>query len=321
MRRARVSIGHDARSGRTTPRAPRTRAVVAATAVLVVLGAPLAGARTGDNLREGVRNGTTSSETEIIANIRTSTGAKGGFAMRMSNLSSTGGGFVNGCRASAAATSKPCYRASNLSDGRAFEFNTNNGLVAGTITAGAGGDTKKPFTTNATGVATGLNADRVDSLDAAQIIATARTKTGLAAETADNADKLDGLDSTAFAQGGLTTRITGGFALTGANTVVRSLSLPPGAYMVWGKVFLDNDAATASGELPCRLVSGATEIDRSLFNLDVNGNVDDDEVISLLGATTVAATTTLALQCSEAGGGDIEIYDGVLSALKVGGVS
>ncbi len=187
------------RSGRVVPAemrapgsAPRTRAVLAATAMLVILGAPLAGARTGDNLREGVRNGTTSGETEIIADIRTSTGAKGGFAMRMSNLSSTGGGFVNGCRASAAAASKPCYRASNLSDGRAFEFNTNNGLVAGTITAGAGGDTKKPFTTNATGVATGLNADRVDSLDAAQIIASARAKTGL------DADTLDGKDSTAF---------------------------------------------------------------------------------------------------------------------------
>ncbi len=190
-------------------RSPRTRSVVIATSLLVILGAPLAAAGTGDNLREGVRNGTTSKETEIISNIKTTTAAKGGFAMRMSNLSATGGGFVNGCRASAAATSKPCYRASNLSDGRAFEFNSNNGLIVGTITAGAGGDTKKPFTTNATGVATGLNADRLDNLDAAAIIAAARTKTGLAAETADtatkatsadDADKLDGLDSTAFAK-------------------------------------------------------------------------------------------------------------------------
>ncbi len=312
------------RRRRTASRHHSGRAAIAAAGLVVLCGAPYAGARTGDGLREGVRNGTTNSETEIIANIRTTTAAKGGFAMRMSNLSATGGGFVNGCRASAAATSKPCYRASNLSDGRAFEFNSNNGLIVGTITAGAGGDTKKPFTTNATGVATGLNADRVDNLDAAAIIAAARAKTGLAAATADtaaDADKLDGLDSTAFAQGGLTTRITGGFALTGANTVVRSLSLPPGAYMVWGKVFLDNDAAAATGELPCRLMSGATQIDRSLFNLDVDGAIDDDEVISLLAATTVAATTTLELQCSEAGGGNIEVFDAVLSAIKVGGVS
>lgn len=181
--------------------APRIRAAVAAAGVLVICGAPFAGAATGDNLREGVRNGTTTSETEIIANIRTTTAAKGGFAMRMSNLSSTGGGFINGCRASAAATSKPCYRASNLSTGRAFEFNSNSGPVVGTITSGAPG--ARPFTTNATAVATGLNADRVDNLDAAQIVATARVKAGLAAETADKAadsNTLDGVDSTAFVQ-------------------------------------------------------------------------------------------------------------------------
>lgn len=178
----------------TRPRtagAPRTRAAVAAAGLLVICGAPFAGAATGDNLREGVRNGTTSKETEIIANIGTTTAAKGGFAMRMSNLSSTGGGFINGCRASAATTSKPCYRASNLSTGRAFEFNSNNGGVVGTITAGAGGDAKKPFETNATGVATGLNADRVDNLDAAQIVAAARTKASLDADTVDGVGAAD----------------------------------------------------------------------------------------------------------------------------------
>jgi len=36
---------------------------------------------------------------------------------------------------------------------------------------GSGGDSKRPFTTNATGVATGLNADRVDGKSAAQIAA------------------------------------------------------------------------------------------------------------------------------------------------------
>lgn len=175
-------------------RAPRTRAVVAAAGLLVICAAPFAGAATGDVLREGVRNGTTTAETQIISNLATTTRPTGGYSMRMSNLSSTGGGFINGCRASAAATSKPCYRANNLSDGRAFEFNSNNGTVVGTITVGTGGDDKKPFTTNATGVADGLNADRLDSLDASQIIATARTKTGL------DADTLDGIDSAGLVQ-------------------------------------------------------------------------------------------------------------------------
>ena len=40
---------------------------------------------------------------------------------------------------------------------------------AGLITVGGGGDAKKPFTTNATGVATGLNADRVDGADASAL--------------------------------------------------------------------------------------------------------------------------------------------------------
>jgi hypothetical protein len=53
---------------------------------------------------------------------------------------------------------------------------------------GNGGDSRKPFTTNATGVADGLNADRVDGLDAAQVVASARTKANLDADTVDGFD-------------------------------------------------------------------------------------------------------------------------------------
>ena len=67
-----------------------------------------------------------------------------------------------------------------------------SGTLVGTITAGSGGDTRKPFTTNATGVATGLNADRVDGLHAGEIISAARAKAGL------DADTLDGIDSSGF---------------------------------------------------------------------------------------------------------------------------
>ena len=245
--------------------APRTRSVIAATALLIVCGAPFATARTGDNLREGVRNGTTTSETEIIANIATTTADKGGYAMRMSNLSSTGGGFINGCRASAAATSKPCYRANNLSNGRAFEFNSNNGTVVGTITAGAAG--ARPFTTNATAVATGLNADRVDNLDAAQIIATARSKTGLAAETADNAanaDKLDGLDSTQLSD-------PRAFARVEEDATVAS-ALAKG-------IASDNVTRPSTGvycfDLPFNPVS---------VQASVEGNSDPDEIIQVIDA-------------------------------------
>jgi hypothetical protein len=65
---------------------------------------------------------------------------------------------------------EPCVRANNLSTGLAFEFKTTHGTSAGSITVGGGGDNAKPFTTNATGVATGLNADRVDSKSADDIV-------------------------------------------------------------------------------------------------------------------------------------------------------
>ncbi len=169
-------------------RAPRTRSVVLASAVLAVGISPFAVAATGDALREGVRNGTTNRETEIVSNIAAGSGAKGGYATRQSNLSTSGGGAVYGCRSGAGGTPAnqlPCIRANNLAAGRAFEFNAQNGLLGGSITVGNGGDSRKPFTTNATGVADGLNADRVDGLDAAQVVSTARAKENLDADTVD----------------------------------------------------------------------------------------------------------------------------------------
>jgi hypothetical protein len=178
-------------------RSPRTRSVLLATGLLVVAISPFAVARTGEVLREGVRNGTAVRETQIISNVGSTTATTGGYSTRQSNRSSSGGGAVYGCRSKAggsAATPKPqnpCVRANNLSTGLAFEFNAANGDIGGLFSVGSGGDSKKPFTTNATGVATGLNADRVDGLDAAQIIAAARAKTGLDADTVDGKDSTD----------------------------------------------------------------------------------------------------------------------------------
>jgi hypothetical protein len=161
-------------------KAPRTRSVLAATALLAVGVSGVGIAATGNPLREGKRNGTTTRETQIIGNLGSSTGLTGGYVTRQSNLSSSGGGAVYGCRSQAGGSvatptpQNPCIRANNLSKGLAFEFQSSNGDTVGTINTGVGGDTKKPFTTNATGVATGLNADRVDNLDAAQIVAATR---------------------------------------------------------------------------------------------------------------------------------------------------
>ena len=101
-------------------------------------------------------------ETEIIANTST-------YGTRQSNKSTNGGGAIYGCRSrggGSPANNEPCVRASNLANGRAFEFATGGtevGRIESSNTAAA------PFTTNASGVATGLNADRVDSKSASEI--------------------------------------------------------------------------------------------------------------------------------------------------------
>lgn len=149
-------------------------------------------------------------ETEIIA-------SNGTYGTRQSNKSVNGGGAIYGCRAKAGGTDKgsaACVRASNLSDGRAFEFNSDRGLEVGRITAG--NPAAAPFTTNATGVATGLNADKVDGKDAEQIAAdgAAAAKTAvdgrLSFASVDAAGKLTG------GRGALSAATTG----TGQYTVV-----------------------------------------------------------------------------------------------------
>ncbi len=194
-------------------RAPRTRSVIAATGLLVICISPFAAAKTGNNLREGLRNGTATKETQIIGNFGSTNAPTGGFVTRQSNLSSSGGGAIYGCRSKAGGTAarptpqNPCIRANNLSTGFAFEFNAANGDAAGLITVGSGGDTKKPFTTNATGVATGLNADRLDNLNAADILAAAAADATAKSNSAKTRWVLVGLDGTIEAQ-------SGGFTIT-----------------------------------------------------------------------------------------------------------
>jgi hypothetical protein len=154
-------------------RSPRTRSVLLATGLLVLGVTSVGVAANGDVLREGQRNGTATRETEIVSRTNEAGNAKGGYATRQSNLSNSGGGAIYGCRAGNGTNTNPCLRANNLAGGLAFEFNATRGDLGGTFTVGAGGDAKKPFTTNATGVATGLNADEVDGQSAGEIVAAA----------------------------------------------------------------------------------------------------------------------------------------------------
>ena len=146
----------------------RTARYVLVTALVLVIGVPAVASGFGEGsfLRLGKRNPANASgagastETQVIADNTT-------YGTRQSNKhDGDGGGAIYGCRS--ATGTEPCLRASNLKGGRAFEFATV-GKEAGRITVKD--TTGAPFTTNATGVATGLNADNVDGKGASDFAA------------------------------------------------------------------------------------------------------------------------------------------------------
>lgn len=158
----------------------RTYMIVTIAAV-ALLTAPIAFASTRDPLREGVRNPTSSaasSETEVIAKT-----GKDTYGTRQSNLGA-GGGAIYGCRSTLDTSSlvaigdpkksTPCVRVNNLSSGKAFDFQAKTSRIIGIFQAGNSLTTPHPdaapFVTNATAVAVGLNADRVDNLHASDIV-------------------------------------------------------------------------------------------------------------------------------------------------------
>jgi len=137
--------------------------------LILALGIPsvAVGFGEGRNLLLGKRNPSNNAnlalntETEIIADTNT-------YGTRQSNKKDgDGGGAIYGCRSNPG--NEPCIRANNLKGGRAFEFVTI-GKEGGRIEVG-GDKTGAPLTTNATGVATGFNADKVDGKEATDFAA------------------------------------------------------------------------------------------------------------------------------------------------------
>lgn len=131
-------------------------------------------------------------ETQIIAETQ-----RGTYGTRQSNKGG-GGGAIYGCRSSLDLQSvfdpdrsTPCVRVNNLSGGKAFDFVFDSGPIGGLIQSGNSiavpNPKAAPFLTNATAVAAGLNADRLDNKHASEIIAEARARAGL------DAEKLSGL--------------------------------------------------------------------------------------------------------------------------------
>jgi hypothetical protein len=143
--------------------------VIVSACVLAVGVASVATGATGDVIRIGKRTAGSGS-TAIVSNT-------GNYSTRQSNNRENDGGAASyGCRA--AAGSESCLYVLNHRGGQVFRFVANGSANLGVIEARAGSGQSlediKPFTTNAHGVATGLNADEVDGQSADEIVAASK---------------------------------------------------------------------------------------------------------------------------------------------------
>jgi hypothetical protein len=273
-----------------------------------LIASPFAVAATGSALREGLRNGTAVKETEVIGRMHAQTG-KGGYVTRQSNIStgaSAGGGAVYGCRTPAggtAAGTAPCLRGSNLAGGNAFEFATSGGPAAGRITVGdpSVANPGAPFTTNATGVATGLNADQVDGKHASELLSPVRV---------------------AAATGPVQVATCTAFTI-GSCADIASRTLGAGNWLVQAKLVVANAAATASSPNDrCGLAQGTTVLDESRHSLQDNSSNARTESLALTAVVSgVADGTTIGLRCTEQGAEDLRVEDVKITALQVSSVT
>src|SRR3954454_3689394 len=144
--------------------------LVMSSLILALLVAPLAMAANGDPMKAGGRT-TFTKITRVL-------GDSSSYATQQSNLRQGDGGAARyGCRSSAG--NEFCLLSKNTGGGGSFRFQSLNSLLGGSIELpppnGKTAADAKPFTTNAHGVATGLNADQVDGMSADDIVKAAKT--------------------------------------------------------------------------------------------------------------------------------------------------
>src|SRR4051812_28200181 len=165
--------------------------LVISSVLLALLVAPFAVAADGDAVRAGGRT-TFTSITRVLGDSTT-------YATQQSNLRNGDGGAARyGCRSSAA--NEYCLLSKNTGGGGSFRFTSANSLLGGVFDvdppAGKTARDAKPFTTNATGVATGLNADEVDGKSADEIIKEAQDTAPFSAQALLSADGKTNKDRT-----------------------------------------------------------------------------------------------------------------------------
>jgi hypothetical protein len=157
--------------------------LVMSSLLLALLAAPFAVASDGDPFRAGGRT--------TFTRITTMLGDSSTYATQQSNLRQGDGGAARyGCRSTAA--NEFCLLSKNTGGGGSFRFQSLNSLLGGSIEvnppAGKTAADAKPFTTNARGVATGLNADQVDGMSADDIVKAAKSDTAFSARARVSAD-------------------------------------------------------------------------------------------------------------------------------------
>jgi hypothetical protein len=147
--------------------------LIGSSLALALLVTPFAIGAANKPVNLGKRNpakGAVKKPTQLFAKTKASK-----YTLQLTNTKAGGAALAN-CKS--ALTAAPCVRAVNSAAGQAFQFQSATGTLIGVIQSGSDfavpNPNAKPFITNATGEATGFNSDKLDGLDAAQIIAAAQ---------------------------------------------------------------------------------------------------------------------------------------------------
>jgi hypothetical protein len=240
--------------------------VVLSSLLLALIVAPFAVAANGDAFRAGGRT--------TFTKITTILGDSATYATQQSNLRQGDGGAARyGCRSSAA--NEYCLLSKNTGGGGSFRFQSANSLLGGSIEvnppAGKTAADAKPFTTNAHGVATGLNADQVDGMSADDIVKAAKTGTAApfsayARVAADG--KTDASRTSNVADTNIVHTTAGVYCFTGLKsqpqTATVTLDGAPGETSV--------DTTTSAPGAPC---NNATGIQLTVRTYDSTGTLAD----------------------------------------------
>ena len=232
--------------------------------LLALLAAPFAVASDGDPIRAGGRT-TFTSITRVLGDSTT-------YATQQSNLRAGDGGAARyGCRSSAA--NEFCLLSKNTGGGGTFRFTSDNSLLGGIIDVdppqGKTARDAKPFTTNATGVATGLNADEVDGMSADDIVKAAKSDTAFSARARVAADgKTDTTRTSGVTDTNIVHTTAGVYCFTGLKaqpqTANVTLDGTPGETSV--------DTTTSAPGAPC---NNATGIQLIVRTYDSTGTLAD----------------------------------------------